>query len=166
MKLSKTYSPCVRNRGIRNTIFYLILSVAKEMSSSKQEENKPPGRQTKLEASLFISKLTSRDYKITVLQLQQFKEQQEKSRRDDRPVEESLSKSCKKVWEKASVIIAPFVEKNKSICPQVSAKIVMNICIQRKQIYIFIYCIYLTVDYRHKERYRDLQSEAHVHRSL
>lgn len=23
-------------------------------------------------------------------------------------------------------------------------------------IYIFVYCIYLTVDYRHKERYRDL----------
>lgn len=49
------------------------------MSSSVQEdenkrENKLPGRQTKFEASLFISKLTSRDYKITVLQLQQFKE--------------------------------------------------------------------------------------------
>lgn len=29
----------------------------------KPGENKPPGRQTKLEASLFNSKLTSRDYK-------------------------------------------------------------------------------------------------------
>lgn len=44
------------------------------MQEVNQAENKPPGRQTKLEASLFISKLTSRDYKITVLQLQQFKE--------------------------------------------------------------------------------------------
>ena len=34
-------------------------------------------------------------------------------RRDDRPVEESWASHAKKVWEKASVIIAPFVEKEK-----------------------------------------------------
>lgn len=75
-----------------------------------------------------------------------------------------MSKSCKKVWEKASVIIAPFVEKK--INPFVRIGQCKNsteyMHTKKIDIYIFIYCIYLTVDYRHKERYRDSKSEAHL----
>lgn len=70
----ETFEYNMKHLNVRNRTILQTKKLAPPHGRGKPGENKARGRQTKLEASLFISKLTSRDYKITVLQLQQFKE--------------------------------------------------------------------------------------------
>lgn len=113
---------------------------------SVARENGPPTKPNNqnLKPLLFISKLRRQDYKSTVLW------PQHESWYKKKGTNQFWASHAKEVWEKASMIIAPIVEKNKPLCPCQCKNSNEYMHIKKIDIFYSIDWIYETVDYRER----------------